>query len=157
MGAGKSRVRAGRGVGVAVVGVAVLAGACSRASPSPFSSPTATGTATPTVAPSTVPVLGKLALPTFPATPDGIRALALCEQWSQLRGEYVARVRADTPFQLEQWFSSRVWRPAVSASNPLRTDPAYGDISVAFGLATSGASASIENARFLDRSCAAAD
>jgi len=156
MGAGKLRVRAGRVV-VAAVGVAALAGACSHASPSPFSSPTVTGTATPTVAPSTVPVLGELALPVFPATPDGTRALALCEQWSQLRGEYVDRVRADPPYQLEQWFSSTVWRAAVSASNPLRTDPAYGDISVAFGLATSGATASIANARFLDRACAAAD
>jgi hypothetical protein len=90
MGAGKLRVLAGRGI--AAVAVAVLAGACGQASSSsPPAAGQAPGPATPTVTPSTVPVLGKLAFGTFPSTWDGTRALTLCEQWSGLRGEYVAR------------------------------------------------------------------
>jgi hypothetical protein len=109
------------------------------------------------VTPSSVPELGRLTFGPFPSTPDGTRALTVCEQWAGLRGEYVSRVKADTPFQLEQWFSSAVWRPAFTANGPLRTDPAYGDISVGFGLATTGAAASIASARFLDQACATVD
>jgi hypothetical protein len=158
MGAGKLRVIVARAVtaGVATAGVAVLAGACGHAAPSP---PAAAPTppATPTVTPSTVPVLGPLSFGPFPSTWDGTRALALCEQWSGLRGEYVARVRAETPYQLEQWLSSDVWQAALTDGGYLRGDPAYGDISVAFGEVSTGAAASIASARFLDQSCAAAD
>jgi hypothetical protein len=156
MGAGKLRVLAGRGI--AGVAVAVLAGACGHVSASsPPAAGQAPGPATPTVTPSAVPVLGKLAFGTFPSTWDGTRALTLCEQWSGLRGEYVARVRADTPYQLEQWFSSTVWRAAFSANSPLRLDPAYSNISTAFGLASTGEAASIASARMLDKACAAVD
>jgi hypothetical protein len=109
------------------------------------------------VTPSTVPVLGKLAFGRFPATWDGTRALELCEQWSGLRGEYVARLRSDSPFQLEQWFSGDAWQAALSDGGSLRGDPAYGDVSVAFGEVSTGAAASIASARFLDQACAAAD
>ena len=156
MGAGKLRALAG--CGIVAAGVAVLASACTSASSSsPLRPGQATGTVTPTVAPSTVPVLGRLSFGTFPATPDGARALMLCEQWSGLRGEYVTRVQADSPYQLEQWFSSAVWQPAFSASRPLVVDPAYSQISTAFGLATTGEAASIASARLLDKACAAAD
>jgi hypothetical protein len=158
MGAGKLRVLAGRGV--VAVGVAVLASACSQASaPSSPASGVATPTtpATPTVVPSTVPVLGRLTFGTFPSTWDGTHALMLCEQWSGLRGEYVSRVQADTPYQLEQWFSSTAWGAAFTDSAPLVADPAYGNISAGFGLAASGEVASISNARLLDKACAAAD
>jgi hypothetical protein len=147
MGAGKPRVLAGWVL--AAVGLTVMAGACSHAS-----SPTP---ATPTVSPSTVPVLGKLSFGTFPSTYDGIRALQLCEQWSGLRGEYVVHLRQDTPYELEQWFSSTVWLPAFTANSPLRDDPAYSNISTAFGLATTAEAASISSAKWLDRGCAAAD
>ena len=154
MGAGKLRVMLGRGA--AAAGVAVLAGACGHAaSSSPGAAPTPP--ATPTVTPSTVPVLGKLAFGRFPATWDGTRALELCEQWSGLRGEYVARLRSDSPFQLEQWFSGDAWQAALSDGGSLRGDPAYGDVSVAFGEVSTGAAASIASARFLDQACAAAD
>jgi hypothetical protein len=105
------------------------------------------------VTPASVPALGKLTFGKFPATADGIRALTLCEQWSRLRGEYVSRVRADTPYQLEQWFSSAAWTTAFNAGSRLRNDPAYGDISTAFGLATTGEAASISSARLLDKAC----
>jgi hypothetical protein len=175
MGAGRPRVRASRGttrIGitrikgiaagcVAVAGLAAVVSGCGTAS---AASPAAAGQAspspapaTPTVAPSTVPVLGKLAFGTFPSTWDGTRALALCEQWSGLRGQYVTLVGTRTPFQLEQWFSSTAWRPAFIANSPLRTDPAYSDIDTAFGLVSTAAAASVDNARFLDRACAAAD
>jgi hypothetical protein len=50
-----------------------------------------------------------------------------------------------------------VWLTAFTANNPLRNDPAYSNIDVAFGLATTGEAASIASARWLDRACAAAD
>jgi hypothetical protein len=161
MGAGKLRVLAGRGGGVVAVGVAALAAACSHAastsSPAAGQTPAPVTPATPTVSPSTVPVLGAMTYGTFPATKDGLSALTLCEQWAGLRGEYVSRVRSDTPYQLEQWFSSTVWRTAFSANSPLRVDPAYTGISTGFGLATTGEAASIHSARLLDQACAAAD
>ena len=104
-----------------------------------------------------MPVLGQLTLGLFPSTGNGAQALMLCEQWAGLRGAYVARVRADTPYELEQWFSSTAWRQAFTANRLLRADPAYSDISTAFGLATTGQAASIASARFLDRACTQAD
>jgi hypothetical protein len=165
MGAGKPRVLAGRGVfgrgvvgwGLAAVGVAILAGACSGGSPSPVNTTQPSVPATPTVTPSTVPVLGKLSFGTFPSTGDGTQALMLCEQWSGLRGEYVSHLRQDTPYELEQWFSSTDWRAAFVASSPLRNDPAYSNINAAFGLVSTAEAASIANAKWLDRGCAAAD
>jgi hypothetical protein len=156
MGAGRLRVLAGHGV--AAIGVTVLVSACGQVPPSSSLAPgQIPGSATPAVTPSSVPVLGRLALGTFSSTSDGMRALALCEQWAGLRGEYVSRVEADGPFLLEQWFSSTVWRPAFNANSPLRIDPAYGDISTAFGVASTGETASISTARMLDKACAAAD
>jgi hypothetical protein len=169
MGAGKARVLAGRGTvggivaGIVALGAAALATACGHVSAGAApaagqtTAQTATGTATPTVAPSTVPVLGALTLGPFPATQDGESALALCEQWAQLRAQYVPRLRTDTRFQLEQWFSSIVWQPAFAANSPLHTDPNYANINVAFGLASTAAAASVSTARMLDKSCAAAD
>ena len=94
----------------------------------------------------------------YTGTKDGKSALTLCEQWAGLRGQYVAHVQAEhTAYQLEQWFSSAVWQAAFSANTPLRVDASYGEISVAFLVATSGDAASILNARMLDRACAAAD
>jgi hypothetical protein len=43
------------------------------------------------------------------------------------------------------------------ANRPLRVDPDYSQISTAFGLATTGESASIASAKLLDNACAAAD
>jgi hypothetical protein len=155
----KLRVLAGRG-GIAVgaaVGAALVT-ACGHASSSlSLAAGQAPAPATPTVTPVPVPVLGQLTFGTFPATMDGIRALALCEQWSGLRAQYVYRVQTDTPFELEQWFSSSAWLPSFVADRPLRTDPAYSKISTAFGLVSNGDAASVGNARLLDGACAAAD
>ena len=161
MGAGKLRVLAGRGV--ATAGLAALAAACGHAvaAPLPGQAPSASqtvGAVTPSVTPTAAPVLGSLAYGTFPATKHGMDALRVCEQWAQLRGQYVSRVQLPhTAYQLEQWFSSPVWQAAFAADSPLRSDPAYTGISVAFMVATTGDAASIQSARMLDQACAAAD
>jgi hypothetical protein len=160
MGTGKLRVPAGHGglAAAAAIGLAALAAACGH---TPSSLSLASGQtparAVPTITPSSAPVLGRLTLGTFPATEDGVRALTLCEQWSGLRGQYVYRVQAQTPYQLEQWFSSAAWRTAAQANSRLRRDPAYGNISTAFGLATTGQTAGIWSARLLDNACATVD
>jgi hypothetical protein len=107
--------------------------------------------------PSAAPVLGPLKLGTFPATWGGINALHLCEDWAGLRGDYVVHLTSDTKYQLEQWFSSAAWQPAFNAGGPLSVNPAFGAISLAFGQATTTATASIAAARQFDRACEAAD
>ena len=158
MGAGKLRVRAGSGVmAAAAVAVTALAGGCSGAASSSLAVSPAQSPATPTVTPTSVPVLGRLTLGSFPATPDGLQALAVCEQWAGLRGQYVALVRSDTPYQLEQWFSGSQWSTAFTDAGQFSADPAYRKITAAFGVATSGEVASITTARLLDAACTAAD
>ncbi len=115
------------------------------------------GPATPTVTPQPAPALGSMSYGTFPASADGMDALTVCEQWAVLRDQYVGRLRADTPYQLEQWFSSPAWLPAFQANKPLKTDPNYSEINAAFGLASTGAAASVANAKLLDEACARAD
>jgi hypothetical protein len=168
MGAGKLRflVRACGAVFLSACGVVllsacgvVLLSACG-AMPSPGPASAAgggPGRAVPTVSASPVPGLGRLSYGPFPVTADGELALALCEDWAQLRGQYVRLSRADTPYQLEQWFSGAAWAPAFGVSRPLKADPAYSAVSAAFGVVTAGRPAGIGSAGFLDRACAAAD
>lgn len=165
MGAGKYR-RIARVGGAVVVAAAVVALAAACASPAPTAlalvadQPSAPpgATVTPTVTPTAVPALGKLAFGTFPATLDGAEALTLCEKWNDLRGQYVAQVSRGSRFQLEQWISSDPdWLAAFHANSPLKEDPRYLHINLAFGLASTAATASLGNARQLDAACAAAD
>jgi hypothetical protein len=142
---------------VGALGVALLASGCGGASPSLLAAMQGPGTATPTVMPEPVPVLGQMHYGKFPATTDGIAALTVCEQWAVLRDEYVATLRADTPYQLEQWFSGPAWLPAFQANHPLKTDPDYSQINTAFTLVSTGAAASVANAELLDVACAGAD
>jgi hypothetical protein len=153
---GKLRVL---GIAAAGAALAALAGGCTRAAPSSSLAPGQTPPPlTPTMTPSAVPVLGRLTFGTFRATQGGANALQLCEDWAGLRGQYVARIEAGaTPFQMEQWFSSAAWQPAFHASGPLQVNPGYGEISVAFGMATIGQTAAIAQAKRLDAACAAAD
>lgn len=166
MEAWKLRVLAGRGastrgaavLGAATLGIAVMVSACAHhPSALAMAAVTPTGTATPSMTPTSVPELGALTLGTFPDSLDGTRALMLCEQWAGLRAHYVARVRADSPSELERWFSGDDWRQAFSDDSPLKDDPGYMNINAGFGLVSTAGAASIANARFLDRSCAAAD
>jgi hypothetical protein len=165
MGAGKPRVdvRAGSAApGLALVAlVALLASGCadmrsSSSSLAPGQTPYPAA-AMATVSPQPAPALGPMSYGMFPASPDGLDALTVCEQWAGLRYEYVARLRADTPYQLEQWFSGPAWRLAFQANRPLKTDPNFSEINAAFGLASTGAAASLANARLLDAACARAD
>ena len=166
MGAGKPRVPACAGairlgaLGVGALGVLLVVSGCAtmRSSSSSLApGQSASGRATPTVTPQAVPVLGSMSYGTFPASTDGTDALIVCEQWAMLRDQYVARLRADTPYQLEQWFSSPAWHPAFQANSPLKTDPDYSQINAAFGLVSTGAAASVPNAKLLDKACASAD
>ena len=156
MGAGKARVLAC--AGAAALGVALLAGGCARMpSSSSFAPGQTPGPATPTVSPQAVPVLGSMSYGTFPASTDGMDALTVCEQWAVLREQYVGQVRADTAYQLEQWFSGSAWLPAFQANKPLKSDPDFVQINTAFTLVSTAAVASVPNARQLDEACASAD
>ena len=155
VGAGKLRV-----LGVAsalAAALAALAGGCSRAASSSLAPGQTPTPITPTVTPSAVPVLGQLTFGTFPSTWGGTNALKLCEDWAGLRADYVAHLKSDTMYQMEQWFSTADWQPAFDADSPLSANPAYGEISLAFGQATTTATAGIDAAKQLDRACAAAD
>jgi hypothetical protein len=143
MRAGRLRLLAGQGI--VAIGVAALAGACSSAS------------STATVTPSPVPVLGKLTIAAFASTPDGEQALALCDQWALLRGQYISHVEADTPYQLDLWFSGPEWTTALSAQNAIDADPLYSHLSADFGIVMVPDVASIANARLVDEACAAGD
>jgi hypothetical protein len=157
MGAGKLRVLAVRGsvVAGAIIGVAALAVGCGSVSAAP---PGAAAQGTPPPAPKTVPVLGRLDLGSFPATLDGGHAKLVCQEWAGLRGGYVTRLGRDTPFQLEQWIStSPQWAAAFSANSPLKTDAGYTYVNTAFGLVSTAAAASVDNARLMDGACAHAD
>jgi hypothetical protein len=157
MGAGKARVL---GLARAVaLGVTLLASGCARlsSSASGFAPGQTYAPATPTVTPPPAPVLGSMSYGTFPASPDGIEALTVCEQWAVLRDQYVGQIRADTPDQLEQWFSGSAWLTAVQANKPLKADPDCVHIDTAFGLVSSAAGASVPNAQMLDQACASAD
>ena len=147
-------------LGTGTLAVALLVSGCATAESSssslaPGQSPS--GRATPTVSAQAVPVLGSMSYGTFPASKDGMDALIVCEQWAVLRDQYVERVRTDTPYQLEQWFSGPAWLPAFQANRPLKTDPDYSQINTAFGLVSTGAAASVANAELLDKACATAD
>lgn len=156
---GASKLRVLPCVGAAALGVALLVSGCAtmRTSSSLAPGQSPSGRATPTVTPQPVPVLGSMSYGTFPASKDGMDALIVCEQWAVLRDQYVERVRTDTPYQLEQWFSSSAWLPAFQANSPLKTDPDYSQINTAFGLVSTGAAASVANAELLDKACATAD
>jgi hypothetical protein len=151
MGAGKSRsLRTRAAVLIAGLAAAAAVAGCDSAASaaSPDEAPSAQASA---------PGLGLLRIGSFPATWDGSQARLLCDQWAGLRGQYASQVRRDTPFELERWFSARTWLPAFNANTPLKTDPDYLYISSAFGLVSTAAAASLDNARLLDAACAAAD
>jgi hypothetical protein len=156
MGAGKLRVFAVRGgvVVLAAAAAAALAAGCGSVSVTPPGA----GQAALLAGQASVPELGALKLGSFPATWDGAKAQAICQQWAGLRGEYVTRLHRDTPFQLEVWIStSPQWLAAFTADSPLKTDSNYSGIRTAFGLVSTAAAASIGNAKWLDASCADAD
>jgi hypothetical protein len=153
MRAGKLRELAG--CGVLVGGVVALACGCTSASSSSLAPGATPPPATPSMTPTAVPVLGKLTLGTFPSSSDGLKALDMCEQWAQLRGQYVSMVKASNSQQLDVWFSGPLWNDAYADETHLKLDPNYSSLSTAFGLATIGDEATIVNAGLVDKACAA--
>lgn len=107
--------------------------------------------------PSAAVTLGPRKLASFPSTAGGRAARGTCEAWRDLRREYASRVASDSPYQLNQWFSSAAWRKARSDVNELGADPAYAHLEVAYGLATYGDAAGIPNARLMDAACSKGD
>jgi hypothetical protein len=153
MRAGKLRELAG--CGVLAAGVITLASGCSASSSlAPGAAPPP---ATPTMTPTPVPVLGKLTFGVFPSTTDGLKALDLCEQWAQLRSQYVGMVKTNSPHQLDVWFSGPLWNDAYGDETHLKLDPNFSNISMAFGLATVGDQATVANAGLLDQACESAN
>jgi hypothetical protein len=88
---------------------------------------------------------------------DGNLARGACEEWARLRVEYISRVVADSPYQLNQWFSGPDWAKSYSDVNKLGSDPSYSHLETAYGAATLGDTASVAWAGLLDRACSAGD
>lgn len=136
---------------IALAVSALAVAACGPATSSASSSATTPAAASASAAAT----LGPLALGSFPATTDGRLAKSICSSWAGLRSEYATRVATDTPFQLNQWFSSPAWGTIQSDALKLPAEGAYVPITAALGVVFNGDTASIANARNLDRACAA--
>jgi hypothetical protein len=147
--------------GLAAASCILLVSACGTSSPAPAATSIATPAALPSspaaASPATEVTPGPLTLAHFPSTTDGKLARDECEQWVQLRAEYYSRVQNDTPYQLNQWFSSSDWAKEINDSYPLGADPDYSNIETAFAGGLVGDMASVASARQIDRACAAGD
>lgn len=158
------RRQPGRAKGLVVLGVILAIPAAitwylvssgngsSSAPPISYSPPV--GNAGPASAPFS---LGPLTLASFPSTTDGRLARGTCEQWAGLRNEYAERASADSPYQLNQWFSGPGWQKEWNDANSLGGDPRYSNIETAFGVGTVGDEASAASAKAMDQACAAGD
>lgn len=133
--------------------VAVLAGCGSSASSSSAAAAPSSGPA----APGTAPNLAPLTLGHFPGTADGKLAKGICEQWQGLRQEYVYRLTIDSPYQMNQWFSSSAWAKEYALANELDGAPAYSNLQGALGVATVGDDAGDAVAAEVDKACEKAD
>jgi predicted small lipoprotein YifL len=145
-------------IAAALAAAAVLSlAACGPSSPAPAAAPASPTTpSTPAALPKAA-AAGPLKLAAFPSASGGKDARGVCEQWAGLRGEYAGRTATDSPYQLNQWFSSAAWRKAWSDATALGNDPAYANLETAYGLATLGDAAGPANARLMDSACAKGD
>lgn len=109
------------------------------------------------IAPGSAPALAPLTLGRFSATTDGKLAKGICGQWQGLRQEYAQRLTVDTPYQMNQWFSSADWAKEYADSSQLGGDPAYSNLEAALGVATVGDEASAASAAAVDKACERAD
>jgi hypothetical protein len=103
--------------------------------------------------PGTPATLATLVLGQFPETPDGQLAKAICEQWSGLRQQYVDNAAADSPYQMNQWFSSSAWLKVQNDANTLNGDPAYSNLQTALGVGLVGDEAGTASAAAIDKAC----
>jgi hypothetical protein len=138
----------------AAFGIAACASS-SSAPPAAAASPAATAAAMPPPPPA--PAVGPLTIAHFASTSGGDAARGICEQWVILRHEYANRLATDSPYQLNQWFSSADWHKARSDGNALGDDPAYSHLEVALGEAMVGDMADAGTIRLMDDACARGD
>lgn len=120
----------------------------------------ASSSATPAPAlppPPTAVTLGPLSLAGFPSTTAGTEARGICEAWLGLRQQYENRTVDDSPFQLNQWFSSPAWAKVQSDGNALGNDPAYSHLETALGETLAGDVAGAETIKLMDSACSKGD
>lgn len=142
----------------AALAAGVLAvSACGSSASSSATISAAAASAPPLSPPPTAVTLAPLTLASFPATTDGELAKGICQQWQGLRQQYEDRTVTDSPYALNQWFSSAAWQPEDSDASALNGDPAYSKIETAFGVGTVGDDASAGAVREMDAACAAGD
>jgi hypothetical protein len=135
-------------------GVILSLAACGS---SPASSSPAAVAAPPLPPPPTAVTLGPLKLADFPATVGGKEARGICEAWQELRQQYEDRMVTDSPYQLNQWFSSAVWQKEQADAIRLGADPAYTHLEVAFGVGLVGDEADSGTVKLMDSACAKGD
>lgn len=140
------------GLGALVVLIALLAYHPSTPAPTTSAPPSES-----VIAPGTAPALEALTIGHFPATTDGKLAEGICEQWQGLRSQYAQRLTIDTPYQMNQWFSSADWAKVQSDGAALGDDPAYSNLETSLGVATVGDEASAASAAAVDKACERAD
>jgi hypothetical protein len=107
--------------------------------------------------PPTAVTLGALTLADFPSTAAGNEARGICEAWLRLRQQYEDRMVTDSPYQLNQWFSSAAWQKAQSDGAALGNAPAYSRLETALGEALAGDVAGAETVKLMDSACAKGD
>jgi hypothetical protein len=81
--------------------------------------------------------------------------MSMCIAWSGLRAQYAANVAADSPVQLNEWFSGPAWAAAEGDAGKLGSNPQFTSLEAAWGVATTGDTASAAAAGNVDKACAA--
>lgn len=140
--------------GALAAGVALSLTACGS---SPASSSAANSPAAAAATPPAAAALGPLTLADFPSTAGGKDARGICETWLTLRQQYEDRMTTDSPYQLNQWFSSAAWQKTQADGMALGNDPAYQHLETALGEATVGDMADAGTVRLMDAACAKGD
>jgi hypothetical protein len=139
---------------LAAVAVIMALAACASSSGT-SSAPAAAAPVLPP--PPTAVALAPLKLAAFPSTPGGKEARGICQAWLGLRQQYENRMVADSPHQLNQWFSSRAWAKTQDDGTALGDDPAYAHLETALGEAVTGDMAGAGTVKLMDSACAKGD
>ncbi len=146
-------------IAAAAVTAALSLTACGPSSPSAAPAAAASSRTAQAAAARPAPpaALGQLTLARFPSTSSGKEARGICETWQKLRREYAGRLAADSPYQLNQWFSGPDWHKSWEDGAALGNDPAYSNLEVAYGTATVGDEAGAATIKQMDEACAKGD
>ena len=143
----------------ALAAAALSATACGASAPavSAASAAVSSPVAPPLSPPPTAVTLAPLKLADFPSSAVGNDARGVCEAWLTLRQQYENRMVTDSPYQLNQWFSSSAWHKSWTDANALGNDPAYSHLEVAYGIATVGDMVDSGTVKQMDGACAKGD